>query len=350
MASSTIPTGTDPAAAAALVRLRKFPHLERLNAMPSDRAREMFARGINTPYSFLVYNRRYIGALRKYPAPPLSDAAARVGRDLTNNGIAFAEFGEFFDPAFFETIRAAFYAYLEDFQRTAVPTTKGKAVFLDTIHKAHTFVPDDPVSAYLGDAGVAAVAAQYFGMVPRYVGSSFWRTRTATGADRLYSQLWHRDYNDRMLVKTFLYVTDVSETEGYFEYVAGSHQGGALGDRFDRIGRDGFRAYPDAGEVEPCLASLPVFDLDKIPVAQRSGDAAPWHGRPAIVRCIAPKATLIFADTFGLHRGGFVQSGHRDMIMNTFSTNFNVHKPHFAVTQAFADQLSPFMRLSFGVA
>jgi hypothetical protein len=38
------------------------------------------------------------------------------------------------------------------------------------------------------------------------------------------------------------------------------------------------------------------------------------------------------------------------MIMTTYSTNFNVHPPHFAVTRGYADSLTPFMRLAFGVA
>jgi len=351
MASSTTQTSPETAAAAELVKLRKFPHLERLNAMPSDRAREIYARAMNNPHTFLVLNRRYIAAARKHTAPPLSEAGRRVAQDLAANGIAFASFDEFFPPEFFATISDRFSAYLAEFQRTASSgTAKGKGVFLDTIHKAHTFVPSDAVSTYLADPGIAAVAAEYMGMVPRFVGSSFWRTRPATGSDRLYSQLWHRDYNDRMLVKVFLYITDVGEREGYFEFLTGSHESGALGAEFDRIGPDGFRAYPDAAVLEPRVAALPVYRLDEVPVERRSGAAAPWHRTPAVVRAIAPRATLIFADTYGLHRGGFVHEGHRDMVMTTYSTNFNVHKPHFAVTRAFSDTLSPFMRTSFGIA
>ena len=352
MASSTTPTATEAAGSAGeLARLRTFPHLERLNAMPSARAREIYARAMNNPNSFLVLNRRYIGAARKYPAPPISDAGRRVVQDLAANGIAFAAFDEFYPAAFLTTISDCFYAYLDKFQLTVSPASaKGKGVFLDTIHKAHTFATGDAVSTYLADPGIAAVAAQYMGMVPRFVGSSFWRTRTATGKDRLYSQLWHRDYNDRMLVKVFLYIGDVGETEGFFEFLAGSHESGLLGAEFDRIGPDGFRAYPEAVAIERRLAALPVFKLNDVPADRRSGVAAPWGGTPAVVRAIASRGTLIFADTYGLHRGGFVESGHRDMVMTTYATNFNVHKPHFAVTRGFAETLSPFMQVSFGVA
>jgi hypothetical protein len=347
MASSTTPIATD--AATELVPLRAFPQLDRLKALPSDRAREIYARGLNNPHSFLALNRRYISGLGTYPPPPVSAAGQRVAQDLAANGIAFAAFDEFFPAALFETLTARFHGYVETFARTAPAVPKGKGVYLDTVHKAHTFVTGDAVSDYLADPGIAAVAAHYMGMVPRFVGTSFWRTRPATGSDRLYSQLWHRDYNDRMLMKVFLYVTDVGATEGYFEYLAGSHESGALGPEFDRIGPDGFRAYPDAAAMEQRLAPLPVYDLSAVATGARSGEGASWHRAPAVVRCIAPRATLIFADTYGLHRGGYVERGHRDMIMTTYSTHFNVHKPHYAVTRGFADGLSPFMRMSFGI-
>ena len=347
MASSITPTPVDPDAPA---ELRPFPQLAGLKAQPSPRARETYARAMNNPRAFWLTNRRYIRALATIPAPDLSVVGRRVVSDLVTNGIAIATFDEFFPGRFFQDINDRFYQYLDKFHRIPSPGAGGgKDVFLETIHKGHTLRADEVVTNYLVDAGISAVAAHYFGMVPRYVGSSFWRNRPATGADRLYSQLWHRDYNDRMLMKTFLYITDVGRSEGYFEYLTGSHESGPLGTRFDRIGTDGFRAYPDSGEVEALLAPLPVYELDTVSADRHSGAAAPWHGQPAVVRCIGPKGSLIFADTYGLHRGGFVEQGHRDMIMNTWSTNANVHKPHYVVTKAYAETLSPFFRLALGI-
>jgi hypothetical protein len=350
MASSTTQLSSEGVAGAnELVPIRTFPQVERFKALPSDGARELYMKGTNNARSFWLLNRRYIEALDKAPLPDLSRAGRRVAADLKANGIAFAGFKEFFERPFWTSVKDRFYQYLDEYQRTATPVTKGKGVFLDTIHRAHTFIPDDVVSTYLGEPMIAAVAGHYMGMVPRFVGSSFWRTRAA-GNDRMYSQLWHRDYNDRMLVKVFLYLTDVDQERGCFEFVAGSHERGALGHEFDRIGPDGYRAYPESADVDARVAQMPAFDLDAVPAEQRSGEEAPWHRKPAAIRCTAGRGTLIFADTFGLHRGGFVQTGHRDMIMTTYSTNFNVHPPHFAVTRGYADSLTPFMRLAFGVA
>jgi len=349
MASSTIPT--PGSAGAELVPILGFPQLDRRNSFADDAWRARWARATNNRLAFRLINQRYIQALRTLEAPKLNNAGKRVAHDLRANGIAFADFSEFFKPRFLTTIRECFDQYHEAFKK-ANPEggkQKGKTVFLDTIHKAHTFVPDDAVSDYLGEPAFAAISARYMGMVPRFVGSSFWHTREVTGENRLYSQAWHRDYNDRMLVKVFLYLSDVGPQEGYFEYFAASHLAGSLGHTHDAIGDDGFRAYPDNDAVEREVGKYPVIDLDKVPAEQRSGEGAPWHGKPVLIRCMAPKGTLIFADTFGLHRGGYVRSGHRDMVMTTYSTNFNVHKPHFCVTQSYAERLTPFMRMSFGL-
>jgi hypothetical protein len=351
MASSAIPLATETASAASeRVELRGFPQLEHWMALPSDRAREIYGRGMNNPHAFWTLNRRYVAAIGKCPPPALTPPAQRVAGDLLANGIAFAEFSEFFEPRIFESVSDVFYRYLEEFQRRPPPVKKkGKGLYLDTIQKGHTFLPNDPVSAFLSEPMFAAIAAAYMGMVPRFAGTSFWRTRVGPGSERLYSQNWHRDYNDRMLVKVFLYLTAVGAQEGCLEYLTGSHESGPLGDVFDRIGPDGLRAYPDAVAVEAAVAGRPVVNLDAVPPERRSGGTAPWHGTPTVVRGIVPKASLVFADTFGLHRGGFVESGHRDAIMITYCTNFNVHPPHFAVTRGFAETLTPFQRMSFGV-
>ena len=47
-------------------------------------------------------------------------------------------------------------------------------------------------------------------------------------AQRISSQRWHRDYNDKHLLKVFLYLVDVDENMGPFQYVPGSQTGRAV--------------------------------------------------------------------------------------------------------------------------
>jgi hypothetical protein len=335
-------------AQAELMAVRPFPQFERREHWKSDLARSLYARSTNNEFAFRWINRDFVRGLRRTSAPALDAVGTRIARDLRANGIALAEFSEFFDQTFFEKIRSAFDRYREEFIRNnPIPRRKGK-VFLDTVHRAHTFQVGDPVSAYLGAPAFAAIAAEYMQMVPRYVGCSFWHTKKAPG-DRTDSQVWHRDYNDRRLVKWFLYLNDVGADNGFFEYATGTHIYGPYGRRFDRIGSNGYRAYPDQDSVATIIEQMPVIELDSIVSDQRSGGLTPWHNRPSVIQCRAPAGTLVFADTFGLHRGGYVKEGHRDMIMSTYSTNFNVHKPHFSITPEFAATLSPFMKMAFGV-
>ena len=67
-------------------------------------------------------------------------------------------------------------------------------------------------------------------------------------ANRISSQLWHRDYNDKHLLKAFLYLVDVDEEMGPFQYIAGSQPGGPYADAWPwkPLGKN----YRPEGELE----------------------------------------------------------------------------------------------------
>jgi hypothetical protein len=109
---------------------------------------------------------------------------------------------------------------------------------------------------------------------------------TPVGAEwtRASSQRWHRDFNDQPVVKVFIYMSDVDEVSGPFEYVPESSQGryaqewpwGPLGDM-----------YPDAEEF-----------AQRIPAT-------------AARTILGPAGTVIFCETNGFHRGGFARDTRR---------------------------------------
>jgi hypothetical protein len=105
-----------------------------------------------------------------------------------------------------------------------------------------------------------------------------WYTPPAGAEERRSSQRWHRDFNDRHLLKAFLYLVDVDEETGPFEYVPRSAPGGEL----DRLW-----PWRPLGENYPPEAEF----------AERV------NGRS--VSFTAPKTTIIFCNTSGFHRGGF---------------------------------------------
>jgi hypothetical protein len=118
-------------------------------------------------------------------------------------------------------------------------------------------------------------------------------------AERKASQIWHRDFDDSHLLKVFLYLSDVDERSGPFEYVPGSHPEGRL-----------------AG-VHP-WAPMGVGRISDKELAKyiETGDVRTFT---------APRGTLIFCNTSGLHRGGFAEANPRVLAAVTYCSPASLH-------------------------
>jgi ectoine hydroxylase-related dioxygenase (phytanoyl-CoA dioxygenase family) len=109
---------------------------------------------------------------------------------------------------------------------------------------------------------------------------------------RFSSQRWHRDYNDQHLIKVFIYMNDVDQGAGPFEYVPGSARGGPYADSWPWV--------PFGGDLYP-----PQEEFDrKIPAE-------------AVRTLTGPAGSVIFCNTSGFHRGGFATE--RPRIMGVFN-------------------------------
>jgi ectoine hydroxylase-related dioxygenase (phytanoyl-CoA dioxygenase family) len=120
-----------------------------------------------------------------------------------------------------------------------------------------------------------------------------WYTAPAGTDERRASQRWHRDFNDRHLLKAFLYLVDVDEDTGPFEYVPRSAPGGELE-----------QLWP----WRPLGDNYPPEDE----FAQRVNGQS--------VTFTAPKGTLIFCNTAGFHRGGFAKTKTRVLATLTWDS------------------------------
>jgi hypothetical protein len=114
------------------------------------------------------------------------------------------------------------------------------------------------------------------------------------GAERVSSQRWHRDYNDKHLLKVFLYLVDVDDDMGPFQYVAGSQPGGPYADAWSwrPLGQN----YPTEAELESRVPSS------------------------AVQTFTGAEGTLIFCNTAGFHRGGFSTTKPRVLATATYSS------------------------------
>jgi hypothetical protein len=140
-------------------------------------------------------------------------------------------------------------------------------------------------------------------------------------AERVASQTWHFDFDDRHLLKAFLYLGDVDENTGPFEYVAGSQPGG----RFH--------------EVRPWRP----MDYGRVPEDEVARRVPPEEMR----RFIAPRGTLIFCNTSGLHRGGFAIDKPRILATATYCSPASLaalSERNFVFDDSDAGKLEPVAR------
>jgi hypothetical protein len=149
---------------------------------------------------------------------------------------------------------------------------------------------DDPWLRFGINSRVLDIANEYLGMWSKLEYVDVWYTPPADNGERRSSQRWHRDFNDRHLLKAFIYLVDVDEETGPFEYVPRSAPGGEL---------EAHWPWRPLGDNYP-----PEDEL-----AERIGDRA--------VTFTAPKGTLIFCNTSGFHRGGFASGKAR--VLATFT-------------------------------
>lgn len=138
-----------------------------------------------------------------------------------------------------------------------------------------------------------AVANAYLRMWAKLSYVDLWYTVPQPAeAERVASQLWHYDFDDRHLLKAFLYLDDVDRDTGPFEYVAGSQPGGPHHD---------VRPWRPMG-----YGRVPEEDVRRnVP-------------DEAIRTFAAPRGTIIFCNTSGLHRGGFATARARVLATATY--------------------------------
>jgi hypothetical protein len=125
---------------------------------------------------------------------------------------------------------------------------------------------DDPWLKLGASRRLLDISNTYLGMWSKLEYVDLWYTPPTPDPERRSSQRWHRDFNDRRLLKAFIYLVDVDEGTGPFEYVLGEK------------------------------------------IADR---AVTFKG---------PRGTMILCNTSGFHRGGFATEKPRVLATFTYSS------------------------------
>lgn len=160
---------------------------------------------------------------------------------------------------------------------------------------------DDPFLAIVLAERILPVVEHYLGGT-KLQSVNLWYSLPVPGdTPATSSQLWHRDYDDRTIVKCFLYLVDVDAEMGPFEYIRESQPGGRFVKQFPQ--RPPFGSTPPAGSVD---AAIP--EGQHLQITGRAG-------------------TLVLCDTTGLHKGGRSTSDPRIIYYAAFTTDTAVERP-----------------------
>jgi hypothetical protein len=254
-------------------------------------------RGVVATYELhdqLLANR---ASRRRYAQQPptLDTTQQRIVETLREEGYATVPFSELVpDPSAWNELEAdaaSFVADTEtelDRERESGESTLRRRAGKEFVVRKYSWGAqlggDDPWLRVGISRRLLDVANAYLGLWSKLEYVDVWYTLPAGGDERRSSQRWHRDFNDRHLLKAFLYLVDVDEATGPFEYVPRSAPGGEL----DRLW-----PWRPLGENYP------------------PDDELAQHIDGRAVTFTAPRATLIFCNTAGFHRGGFAKAKPR---------------------------------------
>jgi hypothetical protein len=253
-------------------------------------------------------------------SPRLSQAQQDVVDQLKTRGIAlmpfhelFAERASSFWPSFEHTART--FAGSERVRDEAQRYQKGadaaawKEYVIKHLQPNQRVAPDDPVMSIGLRPEILDTVNSYLGLWSILSQFNIWYTIPVDDQRaRSASQRWHRDPEDRHIVKVFLYVNEVDRAAGPLEYIPGSREGGPYAHLWPMATGGGFPdgSYPPQQNVE---GTVP---------------------QDARVVCTCPPATLVFCDTSGFHRGGYA-SKERLLGIWAFVTPASRHKAEFSV-------------------
>jgi Phytanoyl-CoA dioxygenase (PhyH) len=234
--------------------------------------------------------------------PELDDVQRRIVDELVTDGYCVVPFSELIPEAeAWQAIERQAKAFAADTEaalagdREALRVRAGKEFVVRLQSYGVDLDLDDPWFATCASHRMLDVANTYLGLWSKLEYVDLWYSvPQPADADRKSSQRWHRDFNDKHLLKAFLYLVDVDEGTGPFEYVPGSAPGGRHADAWPwrPLGDN----YPPDGELEKRI---------------------PDDG---IRTFTAPKGTMVFCNTSGFHRGGFATDRPRVLATVTYSS------------------------------
>jgi hypothetical protein len=206
---------------------------------------------------------------------------------LSRDGFAVTSFEELFgDRSMFDEAARHARRLYEDQPSKPDATAGTKATYLTKL-AAESFEADDPFVRIALHPAALNVANGYLRLRSSLRALELWHTRPSPGP-AVQTQLWHRDADDVMNVKMFVYFTDVRPSAGPLTYVPGTHP---LGDRRRAVAEHDAHGRSNDGQMATVVPEPEWRVLE---------------GGPG---------TIVFADTCGYHKQLKPESEERIALM-----------------------------------
>lgn len=262
----------------------------------SRRERIALDRGVN------YFSWRYVANLpRVFQARRLVDGDAPLSafdRELLTQGIALGHVSQMLTPSGLQAYSEVRTELLDRWKsepiqeqiRSGQSNYSKKSFLVQLVDPA--IDPDGPLARLALDENLLRIVTRYLGFAPVWFDTFGW-CNFPTPEEASASQLWHRDPEDRQLIKVFVYLDDVDADTGPFQYVLRSHSRNEEGFKTPRY-RDSRR----------------VTDEDMEATYPHNG----WKA------CTGPAGSLIVADTVGFHKGGKPKSRDRILVTMTYTS------------------------------
>lgn len=275
----------------------KFSH--RVNRVATALER----RGIRATYELhdRVLSNRKSRRLYAHNGSELDEVQRRIVSEVDAEGFSVVSFGDLVPDTLWSEIEAQRDTFVAETEADLaaggqnVRVRQGKE-FVVRLHSYGVELGlDDPWFRACASRRMLDIANAYLRMWSKleYV-DEWYSVPQPAAAERISSQRWHRDFNDKHLLKAFLHLVDVEEGMGPFQYVSGSQPGGPYADAW--AWRPLGQNYPTEEELEQ---RIPAF---------------------AVRTFVGPKASLLFCNTCGFHRGGLSTTKPRVLATATYSS------------------------------
>lgn len=258
---------------------------------------------MSKPVWLHILNRKGRALFKKNHNRQLDTMQQRILKDLRRDGIAFAHITDILSQQQWEKLRSYVLDRANDplirerieHPRSPSDKTDEKYFNIDLFNNKVLDL-EHPTTVWALNEKILQIANEYMGMFTKFRGIRLWASLPVPpGAPETASQRWHRDLDDRQLMKTFIYFDDVDETAGPLHYIRQSHGGGG---KWNNVFPTPFPlgSYPLPGVVEKVIP------------------------QEYVTRATGKAGTLIFCDTSGFHKGGYCTEKNRYMLFCLYAS------------------------------